>query len=123
MIDGNRIIEPRPGSGNERRRFARMPLARACKIKPARGVRYRPAITSDVSSGGVCLAVDGAADLDVGAQVDLAVSWHGHPTVTHGETIPARVVRVEPGSERTTIALAFDTPIPISSAIKPPRAA
>ncbi len=123
MIDQNRIYELRPNGSSDRRRFPRVEVARACKISITPAVRFRAAVTSDVSSGGVRLTVDGTDGFDVGDPVVLAVSWHGHPTVTHGETIPARVVRVEPGEDRTSLALAFETPIAMATVIKPRRAA
>lgn len=123
MIDRERIFELRPSASAERRRFPRADLARACKLRITPSVSYRPAVTSDVSSGGVRLTIDGSELIDVGTPVLLAVSWHGHPTVTHGETIPARVVRVEPEEDRTCIALAFDTPIVMDTIVRTPRAA
>ena len=119
MIDGDRIIELRPGSPTERRRHRRSDIARACKLRLTPSVSFRPAVTSDVSAGGVLVSIDGSDPVEVGTRALLAISWHGHPTVTHGETIPARVVRVEPGDDRTSIALAFDTPIAIDSVIRP----
>ncbi len=122
-IDNHRIIELRPGSAGDRRRFPRVDLARACKLRIGPSVSYRPGVTADLSAGGVLVTVEGNDRFEVGAPVLLAVSWHGHPTVTHGETIPARIVRVEPGEDRTSLALAFKTPIVMSSILPTPRAA
>lgn len=123
MIDKDRIIELRPGSPGDRRQFPRIDLARACKLRVAPSVSYRPAVTSDVSASGVRVNVDGTDDYQIGAPVLLAVSWHGHPTVTHGETIPARIVRVEQGADRTSLALAFESPIVMASIVPSSRAA
>lgn len=124
MIDNDRIYELRPGSAGERRRYPRVDLARACKLRITPSVSFRPGVTADVSAGGVRVTVDGAEDFEIGTPVVLAVSWHGHPTVSHGETIPAKIVRVEPGDERTTLALAFESPIVLSSVVpSPPKAA
>lgn len=118
MIDRNRIFELRPGTPADRRQHPRIDLARACKLRIASAVNYRPAVTRDVSAGGIYLQVDGSDPVEIGARALLAISWHGHPTVTHGETIPARVVRVEQGEDTTSIALEFDAPIAIDSVLR-----
>lgn len=123
MIDQGRIIELRPGSAGDRRRFPRVDIARACKLRITPSVSYRPGVTADLSAGGVLVSIDGSESFAVGTRVVLAVSWHGHPTVSHGETIPARIVRVEPGEDRTSLALAFESPIAIASIIPSRRAA
>ncbi|MEO0632066.1 MAG: PilZ domain-containing protein [Planctomycetota bacterium] len=123
MIDNDRIFELLPDASSERRRYPRVDLARACKLRIGPSLYYRPGVTSDVSAGGVRVTVDGDIDDEVGSTVLLAVSWHGHPTVTHGETIPARVVRVERGEDRSSVALAFESPIVMASILASPRAA
>lgn len=123
MIDKDRIFELRPRSAGERRRFPRIPLARACKLKISPRVSYRPAITRDVSAGGVRVSVEGVHSFEVGTPVVLAVSWHGHPTVTHGETLLAKIVRVDRDDESTSLALAFESPVVVDSIVPSPRAA
>ncbi|MEL6499548.1 MAG: PilZ domain-containing protein [Planctomycetota bacterium] len=123
MIDHDRIIEVRPGQAGERRRFRRIRLARPCKLSVGPFADYRPAITTDVSSGGVHVSVKGDQAFEIGASVILAVSWHDHPTVTQGETLPATIVRVEPGDDATGLALAFESPVVVESMVPSPRAA
>ncbi|MEM9166285.1 MAG: PilZ domain-containing protein [Planctomycetota bacterium] len=119
-IDGLAPRDPSRGrGGRERRRHPRWPIARACKVLPAGTARYEPATTADVSAGGARLFIDTQRAFAVGDPVELAVAWDAQPTLRSGETVAARVVRVDmfDDAERYAIAVEFDRPVALASVI------
>jgi c-di-GMP-binding flagellar brake protein YcgR len=115
MHDPDAIVElkPIPAPRHERRRYPRIELARACKL--ADGSQALPAITADVSRGGALLLIDAHAHFSPGQTVELRIAWDARPTVHHGQTIPARIVRVGARQGRTTVAIGFDQPVTLGS--------
>jgi hypothetical protein len=86
----------------ERRRFQRRSIDRACKVFRTATKQYSAARTCDVSEGGVLLTTEG--EFSVGERVDLVIAWDWQGILPATALMPARVTRAEPGR----IAIAFE---------------
>ncbi len=92
----------RMATQQERRRFPRRSIDRACKVFRIATKQYAAARTCDVSEGGALLAVEG--EFAIGERVDLVIAWDWETVLPATALMPARVVRADNGR----IAVAFE---------------
>jgi len=98
--------------GKDRRRHARRPIARDCKLRHAEALRYATAHTQDISEGGALLTIETARPLSEGQEVAVAIDFEGRAVLTQGQMVEAKVVRAGPVlNRRQTVAVAFRVPI------------
>lgn len=98
----------KPPAARERRRHDRLALARACKLRAQRDLRYQPARTRDISAGGALLELDSPRPLAEGQSIAIAIDFAGRSLLTQEQVVEAKVVRAGPVlNRRQTVAVAF----------------
>ena len=107
-----------PGvSGRDRRRHARRPILRSCKVRHAEALRYAAARTQDLSEGGALLSLETSRPLSPGQEITLAIDFAGRSVLTQQQMVEAKVVRVGPVlNRRQTVAVAFRAPMAMAEA-------
>lgn len=80
----------------DRRRFAREPVERPCKVLHCASLRFAPGRTANLSEGGALLRVVSARPYDPGDSIEVAIGSPTSAVLSSRDLIPARVVRAEP---------------------------
>lgn len=93
----------------ERRRHARLPIERPCKVYHRSSRQFLAASTCDLSEGGAMIRVDAKRSINAGDEIEVLVSWGKGPVLSRGSAIPAKVIRV-PGqfASHQFLAVKFD---------------
>jgi hypothetical protein len=95
--------------GRERRRDARLAMARPVKLQCMQTGRYLAAQTQNLSSGGALLEIDQPSLLVAGQRLRVGVAWTSRQTVLHrDELAEATVVRSLAIGPRQSVAVCFD---------------
>lgn len=76
-----------------------MSVSKACKVFHRPTGRYWPAVTWDVSSGGVLLGIDAPRPLERGDTVEVFVSWGDKALLSKEDRMIAEVKRVLPRTD------------------------
>jgi len=81
----------------ERRRHARLPVERPCKVFHHPSRTYLAASTCDLSESGAMIRVDNPRALNPGDEIDVLIAWSTAPVLQKSRAITGSIVRV-PGS-------------------------
>lgn len=98
----------------ERRRAARIDVARACRVRRQAGLAFGTARTINMSTGGALLEVDSTRPIAPGERLAVAVAWDSGPLVGSSSFVPARVIRATEAasdqgtSRRQQVAIQFE---------------
>ena len=93
----------------ENRAHPRVPLERPAKVFHEGTRRYLPAITSNISNGGVLLRVTSPRPLLPGDRIDVLIAWSNRAVLSSKDRIPARVTRAaRVASGEQFVGIAFD---------------
>ncbi len=98
------------GDHDERRKFPRQAVTKACKVFHHPSRRYLPALTCDASRGGVMLSVHWPHALAVGDTVDIYVSWTGNAIAPESSAKRGRICRSLATTGRQLVAVEFESP-------------
>lgn len=104
-------------SSKDRRRHARVVLARPCKVFHHATRRFLPARTLDVSVGGSLMTVDSPRAFEPGEPLDLFINWTDEAVIPAEAMVAARVVRTH-GSDGLcqTVGIRFEAPLELADA-------
>ena len=91
--NGHAVLDAGPVA-TERRRHARKPVARPCKIFHCPSRKYLPAKTCDLSPGGALIHLENGRALAPGEEILLVVDWAGKNIVPADRMVHGTVVRV-----------------------------
>lgn len=106
-IPNQGVTETKPAT-TERRRYARRPVERPCKIFHCPSRRYLSARTCDLSSGGALIHLEDGRPIAPGEEVLMVVDWTGRTIVPADRMVHGTVVRVAGAIGRhQTIGLQF----------------
>ncbi|MEM1165457.1 MAG: PilZ domain-containing protein [Planctomycetota bacterium] len=108
----------------DRRRHPRVTAVRACKVRPARSVRYLPAQTADVSGGGALVRLDSEHELKPGEAIEVAVAWNGE-AVLPDEAVQRAIIRrvYTTGDGQQAVGVEFEMAGELPEAVAPRLAA
>jgi hypothetical protein len=81
----------------DRRRHARDPVTRPCKVLHAAAARYIAGETRDVSPEGVFITVESPREIAVGDRVEILIAWNDRGLLQERDARQGRVVRVMQG--------------------------
>lgn len=93
----------------EHRALPRVPLERPAKVYHLGTRRYLPAVTCNISGGGVLLRVKTPRALTPGDRIDVLIAWSNRAVLSASDRVAGAVTRAARGaSGEQFVAIAFD---------------